>query len=230
MTGTIILDPLLPIWIILIAATLSAIGISTAVWRRLSGWWLRAGAGIVLLAAVLNPSWQQEERDALSDIVIAVVDQSSSQKIAGREVQTNDALSGLESAIAALGNTELRVVELSDGDGDTGTLAMTALAQSLAREPQGRIAGAFVLSDGRIHDMDRLPVLPAPLHFIQSGKQEDWDRRLVVRNAPAFAVLGEQVTLKLRIEDQGAAPGDALAPLSISIDGEPPFNFEIPVA
>ncbi len=65
--------------------------------------------------------------------------------------------------------------------------------------------------------------------MLLTGNDDDWDRRLVVRNAPAFAILGEQVNLTVRIEDQGAAPGDTLVPLSIAIDGGAPMLFDVPL-
>jgi hypothetical protein len=107
---------------------------------------------------------------------------------------------------------------------------MTGLSQALAEEPQGRIAGVILLTDGRLHDMARAPALPAPLHTLLTGQPDDWDRRLVVANAPAFAILGEPVTLTLRVEDQGAAPSETpFVPLTIAIDGADPLPFEIPV-
>ena len=49
--------------------------------------------------------------------------------------------------------------------------------------------------------------LPAPMHLLLTGRErDDWDRRLIVKNAPGFAIIGEPVTLTLRIEDQGAVP------------------------
>ena len=68
------------------------------------------------------------------------------------------------------------------------------------------------------------------LHLLQTGRDSDWDRRLIVRNAPAFAIIGEPVTLTLRVEDSGAAPGGApTAPLQISVDGGEPEEFRIPI-
>jgi hypothetical protein len=65
---------------------------------------------------------------------------------------------------------------------------------------------------------------------LQTGRESDWDRRLIVRNAPAFAIIGEPVTLTLRVEDSGAAPGGATsAPLEISVDGGEPEEFRIPI-
>jgi hypothetical protein len=60
------------------------------------------------------------------------------------------------------------------------------------------------------------------VHLLLTGKSTDWDRRLIVRNAPAFAILGEEFRLILKIEDQGAVPAGlgGMADLTITIDGE----------
>ncbi len=177
---------------------------------------------MVLLAALFNPSLQQEERAPLSDIVILLVDESASQRIAGRPDQVAAAIAAVEAEVAQLEGTELRVVALGDGDGDQGTLLMSALSEAMAEEPRARLAGAILLSDGQLHDVARAPEMPAPLHLLLTGQETDWDRRLVVLNAPGFAILGEPVTLRLRIEDQGAVPeglAGAGAELQIAVDG-----------
>ncbi|HKK98312.1 MAG TPA: glutamine amidotransferase, partial [Marivita sp.] len=125
--------------------------------------------------------------------------------------------------------TEVRRIEVGDGEGDTGTLLMSAVSDALAEEPRGRIAGVFLLSDGRLHDLERTPDLPAPLHLLLTGKETDWDRRLIVKNAPAFAILGEPVTLTLRVDDDGAAPDETATVIDISVDGEDPQRFDMPI-
>ena len=230
MTGTIVLDPLLPLALLIAVAGLAALALALALWRRLSGWWLRGLAGLALLAALANPSWQQEDREPLSDIVMLVVDRSASQRIADRAAQTDAALERVRAEVAALDNTELRVIEVGDGEGDAGTELMTALTEALAEEPLGRVAGVMFLTDGRLHDMDRAPDMPAPFHALLTGQPGDWDRRLTITNAPAFAILGEPVTLTLRVEDQGEAPQAELADLSIAIDGGEPQQFQIALA
>jgi hypothetical protein len=230
-SGSLILDPLLPMALVAVLAALAALFVGLALVRGLPGWWLRGLTAAVLLAALANPSLQQEDRAPLSDIVIAVVDESASQGIGDRAAQAQGALARLQAEIAGFPNTELRVLRLGDGAGDSGTELMTALSAALAEEPRARIAGAVLLTDGQVHDMPLAPRLPAPLHVLLTGKQADWDRRLIIRNAPAFAILGEPVTLTLRIEDQGQVPADVAgaADLSIAIDGEPPQTFRVPV-
>ena len=230
MTGQIIFDPLLPWAVLAVLGGIVVIAAILALVRGLSGWALRLLAGMVVLSALSGPGWQEEDRAALSDIVLMLVDGSSSQALGDREARTVAAADALEAELAARANTEVRRIEVPDGEGDTGTQMMTALNEALAQEPRGRIAGIVALSDGRIHDMDRAPDLPAPLHLLHTGLPDDWDRRLIVENAPAFAILGEPVTLSLRIEDMGAVPdGMTRAPLQISVDGGEPQRFEVEI-
>ncbi len=233
MTGQIIFDPLLPWGFIAGAGLLALALVACATWRRLTGWWLRALALTALAGALANPSLQIEDRQSLSDIVIAIVDETASQRIGDRSDQAARALATLEAQVAARGNTELRVIRLDDGAGNAGTELMSALAQALAEEPRARVAGAVLITDGQAHDIDRAPGMPAPLHVLLTGHQGDWDRRLIVRNAPGFAIIGEEVDLTLRIEDQGAVPeglGDgSLTRLMVSVDGGPARSLDLPV-
>jgi hypothetical protein len=209
---------------------IALMGVIIAILRGLNGWPLRALAALVVLGALANPSYQQEDRAPLSDIVLLVEDESASQRLSDRPQQTSDAATALAAQITARPNTEIRRITVPDGAGDAGTEMMAAITDALAEEPRARIAGILAISDGRVHDADLPLDLPAPMHLLMTGKQADWDRLLTVRNAPAFAIIGEPVTLTLRIDDLGAAPaGETLAPLDISIDGEEPLTFRVPI-
>ncbi len=231
MTETVIFDPLVPWAAIAGLAVLAALVVGLALRRGLPGWWLRALAALALLAALTGPALRSEDRAALSDIVIAVIDESASQRIADRPDQTRAALAAVEAEIAGLENTELRVVRLGDGAGDGGTRLMTALAEAMTEEPRARLAGAILISDGRLHDIEAAPDLPAPLHLLMTGHDTDWDRRLEITTAPAFAILDEPVALRLRIENQGRVPADEAGDVTIEIavDGAPPQSFSVPV-
>ncbi len=230
MTGTVIFDPLIPWPLITALAVLAFAGAALALWRGLSGWALRALAALVLLVALAGPVYQVEDRAPLTDIVILLEDESASQTLSDRSDQRTAAAQTLAAEIATRANTELRRVTVPDGDGDAGTELMSALSAVLAEEPRARIAGIIALSDGQVHDIDRAPDLPAPLHLLLTGLDSDWDRRLIVRNAPAFAIIGESVVLTLRIEDSGAVPqAAATAPLQISVDGGAAQTFDVPV-
>ncbi len=227
--ASLLFDPLVGWPVLYMLAALATLGLGLALWRGLNGAWLRVASALVLLAALANPSLQREDRAPLSDIVLLVVDESSSQTLANRQVQTAEAVARITQAVQALPNTELRVLRFQDGAEDAGSLAMTAVAEALAAEPRARIAGAILVSDGRIHDLDLAPALPAPLHLLLTGRATDWDRRLIVKNAPAFAILNEEVRLTLRIDDDGAAEKGGEADLTISVDDGPAQTYRIPV-
>ncbi|OYU19650.1 MAG: hypothetical protein CFE34_04130 [Rhodobacteraceae bacterium PARR1] len=229
MGRVVIFDPLVAWPVIWGLAVFALLLLSLAVWRGLAGWAFRAGAALVLLGALANPSLQSEDRAPLSDIVLLVVDESASQKLSDRPAQTEAAVADIQRQVAAMDNTELRVIRMGDGAGDAGSLAMTALAEALAAEPRARVAGAIVISDGQVHDLDLAPTMPAPLHLLLTGRDSDWDRRLIVKDAPAFAILGEEFNLTLRIEDQGAALGAENVDLTITVDDGEPATFQVPV-
>jgi hypothetical protein len=227
----LVFDPLVPwplLWGLLAFAVVLLI---VAVWRGLSGWWLRGLSAVVLLTALANPALQEEDRGKLSDIIILVVDDSTSQTLGDRKDQTAKAVAAITAEVAAMEHTELRIVHFADGADDAGSLAMTTLAQALAEEPRARVAGAILVTDGRVHDLELAPSLPAPLQVLLTGMDTDWDRRLVVKNAPAFAILGEEVTLTLRIDDTGAVPKDVgtEADITIAVDAEPPQTYSVAV-
>ncbi len=230
MTGTVIFDPLIPWPVLLVIAAIAFAGVVLALWRGLSGWALRGLAALVVIGALSGPVYQVEDRAPLTDIVLMIEDESASQTLSDRAEQTQQAAEDLAARIESRDNTELRRIRVGDAEGDEGTQVMAALNEALAEEPRARIAGILVISDGLVHDVDQAPDLPAPMHLLQTGRADDWDRRLIVRNAPAFAIIGEPITLTLRVEDSGAAPvGATSAPLEISVDGAEPDRFTIPI-
>jgi hypothetical protein len=230
MASQILFDPHLA-WPVIygLGAALIAI-LALSIWRGLAGWPYRLLAGLVLLAALVNPSLQSEEREPLSDIVLLVVDESASQRIADRPAQSAAALAALEAEVAALG-METRVARVGDAEDNAGTLLMTELQRLLAEEPRARIAGALLITDGRLHDPELVPDMPAPIHALITGLDSDWDRRLVVETAPAFGIIGEELSLTIRLEDQGAVPAglEGRSQIVISIDGGPPQSYVVPV-
>lgn len=231
--GQITLDPLLSWpWLAGLGGVALLVAL-LALWRAPGpgGIW-RALAALALMAALANPALQSEDRSALPDIAVVIRDDTASNRIAGRAAQTAEAEAALTARLQALG-VEPRVIALADDPENGGSRAMAALTSALADIPRAQLAGVIVLGDGQVHDADLAPDLPSPLHLVQTGQPDDWDRRLVLRTAPAFAIVGEPVRLGLRIEDQGAVPAaaaaGATATLAASIDGAPAQELRLPV-
>lgn len=229
MASSIIFDPLLPWLWIGIASGVSITLLAFALWRRLSGWLLRGVAAGCVLLALANPSLQREDRSAEPDIVMVVVDETSSQGISNRTAQNQTALEHVQAELAARDNTLVRIINVKDTASDGGSWVMTALSQALAEEPANRLAGVVVISDGQIHDPTAAPELGVPLHLMLTGMAQDWDRRLVIKSAPGFAILGEPTRMSVILQDQGAAPAGDTGQLMLSIDGADPQEFTLPL-
>ena len=230
MTESVIFSPLLPLPVIGLAALVVVLLTAIALMRGLSGWALRGLGALLVVGALAQPMYQSEDRTPLKDIVVLLIDQSASQTLLDRARITENRTAEIEAALAARPNTQVHRIEVNDGPDDTGSLLMTALSEQLSKLPSERIAGIILLSDGLLHDLELAPELPAPLHLMLSGKKSDWDRRVTVKNAPAFAILDEEITLTLRIEDSGAAPATpVIVPLIISVDGGPPQSYQVPL-
>lgn len=224
-------DPALPWWAIAALAGLALLIAGFALWRGLRGWAWRGLAGLAAAAALAGPALEMGNRAGLSDIVILLDDRSASQDLPERGDQTDAAIERLSQQISALPNTELRRVTV--GDDPDGTLLATAITRAVAAEPEGRLAGVIAATDGRIHDPAMLPSdLPAPFHTLLTGRPQDWDRRLVIEEAPAFGLIDQEVTIRLRVEDQGEVPSGAetgSVSLRISVDGEGEQVFAVPM-
>lgn len=230
MSQSILFDPMVPLPVLVFLAVLSGLAIAVALWRRLPGWGLRGLAALLVLAALAGPIRQEADQTPLSDIVLVAVDQSASNQLSDRPEQMAAARDALSSALSDRPNTDVRWITVPDSADDSGTQLMTTLREALADEPRARVAGIIALSDGQVHDLEQAPDLPAPLHLLHTGRGTDWDRRLIVRNAPSFGIIGEPLTLTLRIEDAGAVPeGQSHAGLDIAVDGEEPQRFDLPV-
>ncbi len=205
MNGTVLTFAPLLDWPFLWAlAGLSLAVVALALWRGLAGWWLRALGLALILTALANPGLQSEDRRPLGDIALILRDETGSNRLADRPAQTEAAVLALSAELSRLG-IEARTAPVTDAPDNGGSALHAGLAAALADIPRDRLAGVFLVSDGLAHDVAGVPP-PAPVHLVQTGTPGDWDRRILVRNAPTFGILGESLSLTLRIEDEGAVP------------------------
>lgn len=221
--------PILPWPLIVVFAGLALVAVILMFVKNVRGASLRAATATLLVATLANPVIRQEERQPLTDIAIAVVDESQSQTVGNRTAQTQKALADLKSNIARLDNTELRVVSVSSGNnlnGD-GTRLFTALARSMADIPKDRFAGAFLLTDGQVHDVPAsLTNVPSPVHSLISGSKTETDRRVVIDRSSRFGIVGQPQIIKFHVEDAGTT---GTVSVSIVVPGSAPETMEVPI-
>lgn len=199
------LSPLLP-WPLLVALAIGALAvIALGLYAGRRGTWLRALGLALILFALTDPSLVREDRQPLKDVVAVVIDESASQKIAERPIQTANARKAIEQALASLGNVEPRFVTAGAADADNGgTRLFNALSGALSDVPPDRIGGAILVTDGVVHDIPPSAEalgFRAPLHAFITGHEGERDRRIELVEAPRFGLVGKQQTIAVRVHD-----------------------------
>jgi hypothetical protein len=97
----------------------------------------------------------------------------------------------------------------------------SAVGAAFADVPPERIAGAILITDGRVHDIptDTAALgFAAPVHALVTGRSNERDRRVVLVNAPRFGIVGQSQTITFRVEDHGISALNAQ--ITVRRDGE----------
>ncbi|MDE2063757.1 MAG: hypothetical protein KGJ00_15240, partial [Bradyrhizobium sp.] len=214
--------PLIPspvLWAALAAIAVIAVLLLVG---RPRGAWLRLAALGLLLLALANPSFTREQREPLSSVAVVVVDKSPSQSFGDRTNETARAQQALVDRLKKIPGLEVRVVEAGQADGETdGTKLFGAVSSALSDVPVDRVAGAFLITDGRVHDIPANAAalgFQAPVHALITGRKDERDRRIAITAAPRFGIVGQPQTITYRLDDQGVT--GQRAKVAVRIDGE----------
>jgi len=214
--------PLVPATVLWVAAAAIVVIAALLIVSRSRGWIMRVAAMALFLLALANPSFTREDREPLTSVAAVVVDKSPSQDFGDRTRQTEAARAQVLERLGRIPGLDVRVVEAGQSDGETdGTKLFTALNSALADVPPDRVAGAIMITDGRIHDVPADTTglgFSAPVHGLITGRATERDRRVVIVSAPRFGIVGQSQTITYRIEDQGG--GERSADVTVRRDGE----------
>ena len=230
-TWSVTADPVVPVGVILALGGLYGVFCLMAARRRMKGAWLRVGAGGVLVLTLVNPQVLHELREPLSTEVAVVIDKSASQQLDGRGAMTDAAYAELLIKLSGIEGVNVRTIQVGgqrSGAAIEGTPLFGALDSGLADIPPDRLGAVIVLTDGQVHDVpaddkDRLMAPGVPLHVLVSGREGEYDRRIVIDQAPRFGLVGQGQKIVFRVLDEGAA-GTATTTggkvrVSVNVDG-----------
>ncbi|OKO82578.1 membrane protein [Bradyrhizobium sp. NAS80.1] len=213
------LVPAIVLWVALAAIVVTAIVLLVA---RSRGAAVRVAALALFLLALANPSFTREDREPLTSVAAVVVDKSPSQNFGNRTREAAQAQEALVDSLKKIKGLEVRVVDAGQADGETdGTRLFGALASALSDVPVDRVAGAFLITDGRVHDIPANVAalgFQAPVHALITGQKGERDRRIAITAAPRFGIVGQTQTITYRLDDQGVS-GER-AKVTIRRDGE----------
>ena len=213
------LVPALVLWIGLGAIVFMAALLALA---RSRGWAIRVTALALALLALANPSFTREEREPLSTVAAVIVDRSASQNFGNRTQQTDAAREQLVDRLKQIKGLEVRVVEAGQSDGETdGTKLFSAVTSTLSDVPADRVAGVFLITDGRVHDIPANAStlgFNAPVHGLITGTRDERDRRIEIVAAPRFGIVGQPQKITYKLDDQGIS--GQRATVTLRRDGE----------
>ena len=223
--------PLVPDYVVWAAFGASVIISILLLLARSRGAPLRALALGLMVLALANPSFTREDRDPIPSVAALIIDKSPSQDFGDRIAQTEAARKALVDRLNHIPGLEVRVSEAGAADGETdGTRLFSALSSMLADVPPDRVAGAIMITDGRVHDVpaDASALgFNAPLHALITGHKDEIDRRVALTQTPRFGIVNQKQTIGFRIEDQGIAA--MTAQVTVRRDGEVLENRAVPV-
>src|SRR6202162_6426640 len=175
------LVPALVLWLALAAIVVIAVLVLLG---RARGAAIRVTALALILLALANPSFTREDREPLSSVAAVVIDKSPSQNFGSRTQETDKAREALVDSLKKIKGLEVRVVEAGQADGETdGTKLFGAVSSALSDVPVDRVAGAFLITDGGVHDIPANAAalgFQAPLHALITGRQGERDRRIAI--------------------------------------------------
>jgi hypothetical protein len=230
----IALAPYLPVNLIAALAVVAALITLLALRNRAKGAIFRALALALLIAALLNPSLIAEEHEALKDTALLVIDDSASMKIGDRATQSATAETAITQKLSALPDLDVQTIHVKGGE---ETDLFRAIDDKLATLPRSRMAGIIAVTDGEIHDAPANPYT-ALFHALIAGHHSETDRRIEIKQAPAYGIVGHSVTVTLRVTDEpdnGSVPvpvtfqsGDGSAG-TIAVPPGKDVPFDVPV-
>src|SRR5215475_2239677 len=214
--------PLVPSLVLWIASAAIVVIAALLLFSRARGAAVRVAALALIVLALANPSFTREDREPLTSVAAVVVDKSPSQNFGDRNKQTAQAQEALVNELKKIRGLEVRVVDAGQADGETdGTHLFSALSSALSDVPVDRVAGAFLITDGRVHDIPANASalgFQAPVHALITGARNERDRRIAISAAPKFGIVGQIQTVTYRLDDQGVT-GER-AKVVIRRDGE----------
>ena len=185
---------------------------------KASGNILRTILICIILICISNPIIVSENRENIPDTVAIILDLSPSQNIKNRKETAQKTYNLLKEKLKKIDNLDLRFKTIN---GKNGTNIFEPLSEIVADIPSDRLAGAIVITDGQIQDSPKNIEnynFKAPINFLLSGEKNERDRRLIIESAPRFGIVGEEIEVKIMVEDISSKVPNALVSININND------------
>ena len=185
---------------------------------KASGNILRTILICIILMCIANPVIVSENRENIPDTVAIILDLSPSQSINNRKEIAQQTYNKLKKKLEKIDNLDLRFKTIN---GKNGTKIFEPLSSMVGDIPVDRLAGAIIITDGQIQDMPKnldSYNFKAPMNFLLTGEKNEKDRRLIIESAPRFGIVGEEIKMKIKVEDTSSKVPNALVSINMNND------------
>jgi hypothetical protein len=225
MNWSIEFAPLIPVPLIWAAAVAAVLLVAVLLFRKSRGALWRGLALAALIAALLNPTLREEERESLANIALVVLDESTSQELDKRPDQRSAIRADLEKRLGQIKNLEVKWVTAAKQDATTaqGTQLFAALNQALTNTPPDRIAGVIFVTDGQVHDTPKSTAalgFDAPVHTLLTGTPGEFDRRIETLKAPRYGLVGQSRDIEIAVRQSGKSALSSGSPVTLKVRRE----------
>lgn len=204
--------------------------LALSIYHNRVGFWGRIICAAAFMFLLANPSVIDQKRIPTKDVAAIVIDQSASQDFLNRKDLAQNAETYLQERLQEFDNLEIRTAHTTAGA--SSTEIFTALDDLLADIPEQRRAGVVIVTDGQIHDVpamkDRFDDY-GPVHVLLTGKKNEIDRRIEIIEAPAYGLVGDNVTIQYKVVDSGTGDHNEYATVVTKMnDGNPAMDLVPP--
>ena len=218
-------DPALPWTVLGILAAIALVAWGVYLLRGGAAPVLRALGLIFLFIGLTQPQWVRETREPADDVALVLVDQSESLALAGRRDAARAAGDAIAERLSREQGLEVRVRETRGGA--DGTLITSVIEDALGDVARDRIGGVVVVTDGQAADPPAEPQRVAqfgPAHVLIVGDPDRGDRRIELKSAPTFGIVGEPMRVTGQVIDANA---NGPVRVTVTIDGETAANTTV---
>ena len=221
--------PMIPdIALILAGIVIASIAVF-AFFKRMRGWLWRIAALALFFLMLANPSLIEEIREIKPDTVLIVLDQSTSNQIQNRVIETEKIKTAIIDQLAAMPDVETRIITIGDSTADSGgTMMFEGIDRNSGDIPKSHLGAVIAISDGQIHDVPAMVESgKVPFHVLLTGQRGEHDRRLKIVRSPGFGLVGQQQAIVVNVEDD--VTNEKYVNVAIRIDGNTTQTQSIPI-
>ena len=159
---------------------------------------------------VLQPQLTHELRTPVPYTVAVITDNSPSNTLGKRQMQTQQALNHVRQEIEKRPDLYKPVYLSVTGRQSGETRVLEQIQTTFAHIPKEQRGGAIIIGDGIFHDLapengekPRISPDTPPTSLFLTGEKKEFDHRLSLINRPGYGIVGQSVSVRARIESNG---------------------------